>query len=1093
MREVIVLVENLTDEEFQLLGSYVEEVETRAVLEPAFRRAVRLRWQSEGGRCAAAVAYGTVGLARDAEASEKGGAMQKLLSISVAMPSPTGVGRIMHAFAPGIGIAGIADEGARFSAKLIECPVSRRQQGDLRTQLAEADSLDDGVSESCEWLVVRNEDEVIEVRLRLLPQDPQVDSAEQPIHDAFDEESGEVVEDLTADEAEVRRLDGYRKVTMALNRQASNFEFLARQDVMDLQRLEGLPEKARLDLLLAVLAFLCRRRNLTLNRYCIQGADVPADEVARLDAALVKHVEHVYRAVVPLVGFREDRRIRNIIGLAQRHLRSSRSAEWSCDMDVPALISGVCSASASMAVPSMQTPVQTPRSTAASPANSAPADGAASPANSALNDGAVEEVESELQVESAAEWSPDRAWQLGREDEVVRFLGAVRLLDMDLVSSVAGAVEGLNHGRLFCPEVCCIVCARADNCFVALYRAGKEDKALELLGVASTSDLSPTEEKLEPNEIPLTVNSFVRGLEAADADKMEDDEDTVADPLALLRSTGSDLPRGWLVARELFAVVVGAGSGVFDARSRAAFFDLCAGFGVMPRLLARWEAEIGGALFEAMETEHIVEEQNKTRKNWNRAKVGAAAVGGGLLLAVTGGLAAPAVAAGISAVGGAAASAGAAVGFTHAGVVVGGAIAGMGTALSAMGTAGAAVLFGATGAGLTGWKMSRRWGELQEFTFQPLARNTTLKAVTIDIPATDIRSVRKLDAATEAGDGTVEEDMVVTAIGDREVAVHKGSVLYRRECLAGTSRPGTGRANGPECPRIVRFSFKREVDVAQRAVHLIIFCTGWLRNEEDFTQPWVDVAKQFFPSSGHLAIRWETEQLRRLGRMFQEMVTNQAASTAANLWIKSSAAAAVAGSAIMAMAVAWPISIVSAMANLDNAWLVAIERARVAGKCLAHVLADRHSVGQRPVTLVGHSVGARLLFYCLLELHDMGEFHAVDDVVLLGAPVSTSLEKWRKVRAVTSGRVINGYLRSDWVLAFFYRYMEWGLSVAGLTAVDVPGIESVNLAGLGISGHSEYPHHIADIFAKMRVGERDLHWRRDVIVNRSGGDGQFQW
>ena len=32
------------------------------------------------------------------------------------------------------------------------------------------------------------------------------------------------------------------------------------------------------------------------------------------------------------------------------------------------------------------------------------------------------------------------------------------------------------------------------------------------------------------------------------------------------------------------------------------------------------------------------------------------------------------------------------------------------------------------------------------------------------------------------------------------------------------------------------------------------------------------------------------------------------------------------------------------------------------------------------------------------ELYHMGEFHAVDDVVLLGAPVTTEARKWQKVQ-----------------------------------------------------------------------------------------------
>merc|ERR1719333_1943486 len=101
--------------------------------------------------------------------------------------------------------------------------------------------------------------------------------------------------------------------------------------------------------------------------------------------------------------------------------------------------------------------------------------------------------------------------------------------------------------------------------------------------------------------------------------------------------------------------------------------------------------------------------------------------------------------------------------------------------------------------------------------------------------------------------------------------------------------------------------------------------------------------------------------------MFKTMVTSEVASQSTQYWMKGVAAGAATAGSYAAMAAAWPITIIAAMSNLDNAWLVCIERARLAGQCLAHVLADRQTVGQRPVTLIAHSMGARLLFYCLLE------------------------------------------------------------------------------------------------------------------------------
>lgn len=52
---------------------------------------------------------------------------------------------------------------------------------------------------------------------------------------------------------------------------------------------------------------------------------------------------------------------------------------------------------------------------------------------------------------------------------------------------------------------------------------------------------------------------------------------------------------------------------------------------------------------------------------------------------------------------------------------------------------------------------------------------------------------------------------------------------------------------------------------------------------------------------------------------------------------------------------------------IDHAWVVALDRAQKAGVLLAHTLmAGGH--GDRPVILVGYSMGARLIFHCLLEL-----------------------------------------------------------------------------------------------------------------------------
>lgn len=379
--------------------------------------------------------------------------------------------------------------------------------------------------------------------------------------------------------------------------------------------------------------------------------------------------------------------------------------------------------------------------------------------------------------------------------------------------------------------------------------------------------------------------------------------------------------------------------------------------------------------------------------------------------------------------------------------------------LLAMGPAGAIALFGATGAGLTGWKMSKRWGDLEEFAFEPIS--TGVEKVETAFEVTD-EGLQLLDAALASGSGTLDKDIVLPPAQDGRVAVvHRGA----RQC---SREPGAGG--------VTTIVFERERPRVLRAVHLALFVSGHLREKETVTEPWAEVAAEFFPNSGQFVIRWETEKLRHLGRLLKDMITEAIASNAASFWIKSSVAAV---STAAAAVVVWPIWIVSSMAGLDNLWIVVKERARLAGQCLAHAIADRQVVGQRPVSLVGYSTGARLIFYCLQELYEMGAFHVVHDVVLLGTPVATKKDKWERARAVVSGRLVNGYLPRDWVLGFFFRYLEWGITVAGLSEVVCPGVENYDLTPLGIASHDDYDLHMSNILAFVGAGGWPSHDDRD--------------
>lgn len=141
---------------------------------------------------------------------------------------------------------------------------------------------------------------------------------------------------------------------------------------------------------------------------------------------------------------------------------------------------------------------------------------------------------------------------------------------------------------------------------------------------------------------------------------------------------------------------------------------------------------------------------------------------------------------------------------------------------------------------------------------------------------------------------------------------------------------------------------------------------------------------------------------------------------------------------------------------IDNPWSNALDRAKQAGAILADILLNRR-LGVRPVSLVGFSLGARVIFYALVELAKANAFGVVQEVYLFGATVTASLKTWRQVRGIVSGRFVNAFAMNDWVLGYLFRATSGGLqTVAGLRPIEhVPDLENIDVTHI-LLGHMSY-------------------------------------
>ena len=179
--------------------------------------------------------------------------------------------------------------------------------------------------------------------------------------------------------------------------------------------------------------------------------------------------------------------------------------------------------------------------------------------------------------------------------------------------------------------------------------------------------------------------------------------------------------------------------------------------------------------------------------------------------------------------------------------------------------------------------------------------------------------------------------------------------------------------------------------------------------------------------------------------------------------------------ASLAAAVAWPVTLLKSASFIDSPWALAESRAVDAGEELAAALAEKRH-GVRPVTFVGYSLGAKVIFHAARALaarEDGAGLGLVQDVVLVGAPVDTSEETWAHVRRVAAGRVVNAYAGSansngDWMLRFLFRknamVVRRGLSA--WSPASHPGVENVDV-GDACGAHMDIPDNMAKILKRV--------------------------
>ncbi|CAG0882904.1 unnamed protein product [Darwinula stevensoni] len=251
-------------------------------------------------------------------------------------------------------------------------------------------------------------------------------------------------------------------------------------------------------------------------------------------------------------------------------------------------------------------------------------------------------------------------------------------------------------------------------------------------------------------------------------------------------------------------------------------------------------------------------------------------------------------------------------------------------------------------------------------------------------------------------------------------------------------------------------------------LHLTIAISGWLSRDpgsESFRAPW----STLYYSKEQYCLRYESKYLLELGQAMDYLLSF-AVSMAAQEALKYTVLAG------LVSAIAWPATLMTVASVIDNPWGVCINRSAQVGQQLAHVLLSRQQ-GRRPVSLIGFSLGARVIFHCLQEMSKSKRSEGiVQDVIILGGPLSGSKKDWEAVSRVVAGRIINGFCRGDWLLKFLYRTSSINMQIAGLGPIlwENPRMYNFDLSKI-VSGHLDYAHKMHLILKTIGVRTRDAH------------------
>jgi hypothetical protein len=244
-----------------------------------------------------------------------------------------------------------------------------------------------------------------------------------------------------------------------------------------------------------------------------------------------------------------------------------------------------------------------------------------------------------------------------------------------------------------------------------------------------------------------------------------------------------------------------------------------------------------------------------------------------------------------------------------------------------------------------------------------------------------------------------------------------------------------------------------------------IICVDGFLTEQDAKAPdiWIESLKKHYPDNAIYYVQWESKRLLDLASPFLSTISKSG--------IKKALLSAALSASKDAASSLSPISYaIHALGLATNPWSVASLKAYQTGALLADIIARTN----KKYILIGHSLGARVIYSCMASLKTKDRCF-IQDVHLLGGAVSNTANSdsdesshvnWYDIDKAVSGKINNYFSKNDIVLQTLYKVGE-GIKFdfgdpIGRHEINNQKINNINVSEY-IDGHTEYKPNLHKI------------------------------